>query len=137
MGDHNTVLEGIWCQNSDNNDNGTWYKPDDIPVPLYNGGFGDSIDSHMHHHDHDANSEKVKNHGKNQYNGTEPVFSAQFNGQSVLLRDRDSTNSLSAMDEGLYYCSIANQTLVVALYTSTTYNNNSKYNNNYYTCSIL
>ena len=132
-GDGNTVLEGIWCQSSDDSVIGRWYTPNHDPVPVYTGGFGEA-DDHMHgpghKHMHASTSEVVTNPENNFYNGSEAIFSAQFDGQSVLLRDRDSTNTLSENDEGLYYCDIANQTLVIGLFTATTFNNSSKYNNN-------
>lgn len=121
MGDANTVLEGIWCQNADSSAAGIWYTPYHTPVPVYSGDFG-TVDDHMHggpkqHRHMHTGPEKVKDPEMNYYSGNEPIFSAQFEGQTVLLRDRNSMAPSAEYVEGLYYCNIANQTLVVGLYT--------------------
>lgn len=112
--DGNAVLEGIWCQSS-YSDSGTWYSPDHTTIPVYTEPFG---------HDHDCTNHDYKDivphPEKNCYPDSDPpIFSAQFQGQTVLLRDRDSMLSLTEADSGLYYCVIANQTLVVGIYTTT------------------
>ena len=57
---------------------------------------------------------------------TDPVF--QTNKQlkhTVILRDEDSTTPITSDYEGLYKCIIANRTLVVGVYNTSTYNDNS------------
>ena len=134
MDDGNTVLEGIWCQSSMEL-TGKWYTPHGVRVPVYTGEFGPTMAPPHNHmsrkkrmpHQHSDNGEVKKNY----YNGTEPVFSAVFVGQTVLLRDRDSEFMPSLDDEGLYYCDIANETLVIGVYTNTSYDNSSEHNLHY------
>lgn len=114
MGDDNAILEGIWCQNVNSDESsGQWYAPYNVTVPVYSGKFGMKMP---------GPDGKVKNPETNQYNDENPIYSANFVGQTVLLRDRDSEFQLSESDEGLYYCTIDNIVLVVGLYTETTYN---------------
>ena len=116
MGDSNAILEGIWCQNVDSDDSsGQWYAPYNVTVPEYRGDFGMEIPGPA------DQGGKVKHPENNEYDGKNPIYSANFEGQTVLLRDRDSEFQ---SDEGLYYCTISNTVLVVGLYAETTYNKN-------------
>ena len=94
------VIDALWCQTAFNDSHvGMWFFP--------NGSLVASVDTF-------ANP------------GTEPVFSVRSVGQIALARD----NSLSGY-EGLYTCIIpdesgTNQTLVVGIYRTQTYNENSE-----------
>ena len=94
----------VWCQSANNgSDIGVWYYPDGTQVPLFTGSINDQSAP-----------------------TPTPLFSKRFYGQIALVR----ISELSGV-EGLYTCIITdengmNQTLVVGVYTDTTYNNNSK-----------
>ena len=100
--DDNNINDALWCQSANNgSDIGVWYYPNGNQVPLFTGAFDDS-------------------------STPSPLFSKRFNGQIALAR----TAGVSGI-EGLYTCIIpdengVNQTLVVGVYRTNTYNNNSK-----------
>ena len=92
------ISDALWCQSANNGSNiGLWYFPDGTQVLLYNGSL---------------------------VTRPSPIFSMRFTGQIAIARN----GGLSGY-EGLYTCIIAdengvNQTLVVGLYRTVTYNNN-------------
>ena len=100
--DPNDIADSLWCQSANNgSDIGVWYYPNGTQVPLFTGAFDD-------------------------LSTPSPLFSKRFNGQIALARRA----ALFGV-EGLYTCIIpdengVNQTLVVGVYTNSTYNNNSK-----------
>ena len=97
------ISDALWCQSANNGyDIGLWYYPNGSQVPLFDGNFG-------------------YNNG-----APNPVFSKRFIGQIALARKA----GLSGY-EGLYSCTIldengVNQTQVVGIYGSYTYNSNSQ-----------
>ena len=99
---HDGTTDALWCQCANNgSDIGVWYYPNGTQVPLFTGAFDDS-------------------------SVPSPLFSKRFNGQIALAR-----RAGLASFEGLYTCIIpdengVNQTLVVGVYTTSAYNNNSK-----------
>ena len=101
--DANNINDALWCQSAkSSSDIGVWYYPNGTEVPLFTGAFDDS-------------------------SAPRPLFSKKFNGQIALARRA----GLSSDIEGLYTCIIpdengVNQTLVVGVYTTSAYNNNSK-----------
>ena len=92
--------DALWCQSANNGSNiGLWYYPNGNQVPLFTGAFED---------------------------GPSPIFSMRFAGQIALAR----SGGLSGY-EGLYTCIIpdengVNQTLVVGIYRTGTYNDNGQ-----------
>ena len=105
------IIDALWCQTASNDSHaGIWFFPNDTKVAI--------VDTFTKP-------------------GTEPVFSVRSVGQIALGRDA----SLSGY-EGLYTCIIhdesgINQTLVVGIYRTQTYNENSKlqyYNND---CNVV
>ena len=94
------ISDALWCQSANDGSNiGLWYYPNGTQVPLFTGPF-------------DAK------------NAPSPIFSKRFTGQIALARNL----GLSGY-EGLYTCIISdengvNQTLVVGIYRTATYNNN-------------
>ena len=107
-GDSDNFIEGIWCLHYMSNVYGTFYYPNGTKVAVYNGKFR-------------------MNRQSKDYNGTDPIFQTdeQFT-HTVLLRDEDSTTPITSDYEGLYKCIIDNRTLVVGVYNTSTYNNNSE-----------
>ena len=92
---------------------GTFYYPNGTKVAVYTGTFS-------------------KNRKTNDYSGPDPIF--QTNEQlthTVLFRDANSTTPITSDYEGLYRCIIDNRTLVVGVYNTTTYNDNSELMMNY------
>ena len=101
-------IEGICCMHYMQSNRGTFYYPNDTEVVVYTGTF---------------NFERTENN----YNGPDPIF--QTNEQlvyTILLRDEDSTTPITSDYEGLYKCIIDDRTLVVGVYNTSTYNNNSE-----------
>ena len=103
--DPNNTNDALWCQSANSSDIGVWYYPNGTQVPLFTGAFDDS-------------------------SAPSPLFSKRFDGQIALARRA----GLSGI-EGLYTCIIpdengVNQTLVVGVYTTSAYNNNSKWMSN-------
>ena len=100
--DNDGTNDGLWCQSANNgSDIGVWYYPNGTQVPLFTGAFDNT-------------------------STPSPLFSMRFNGQIALAR-REGLSGI----EGLYTCIIpdengVNQTLVVGVYRTNTYNNNSK-----------
>ena len=107
-GDGDSVIEGIWCLHYMSNVYGTFYYPNGIKVAVYTGEFHN-------------------NKQTNDYTGPDPIFQTdeQFT-HTVLLRDEDSTTPITSDYEGLYKCIIDNRTLVVGVYSTSTYNDNSE-----------
>ena len=107
-GDSDSFIEGIWCLHYMSNTYGTFYYPNGTEVVVYTGTFSN-------------------NEATNNYTGPDPIF--QTNEQvthTVLLRDEDSPTLITSDYEGLYKCIIANRTLVVGVYNTSTYNDNSE-----------
>ena len=96
------VSDALWCQSANNSsDIGLWYYPNGTQLPFFNGSFGDN-------------------------SAPRPLFSKRFSGQIALAR-RDGISGY----EGLYTCVMpdengVNQTLVVGVYRTVTYNNNGQ-----------
>ena len=96
------VNDALWCQSANNgSDIGMWYYPNGIQIPLFTGAFNDS-------------------------SAPSPLFSKRFSGQIALAR-RSGVSGY----EGLYTCIMpdengVNQTLVVGIYRTGTYNNNGQ-----------
>ena len=107
-GDDDSFIEGIWCLHYMSNTYGTFYYPNGTEVVVWTGIF--------------SNGRKT-----NDYTGPDPIF--QTNEQlthTVLLRDEDSTTPITSDYEGLYKCIIDDRTLVVGVYNTSTYNDNSE-----------
>ena len=106
--DNDRFIEGIWCLHYMNPFYGTFYYPNGTEVAVFTGTFSD-------------------NRKTNDYTGPDPIF--QTNEQlthTVLLRDEDSTTPIISDYEGLYKCIIDDRTLVVGVYNTSTYNDNSE-----------
>ena len=109
-GDDDSFIEGIWCLHYMSNTYGTFYYPNGTEVVVYTGTF--------------SNNEP-------DYTGPDPIFQTneQLNEQlthTVLLKDEDSTKPITSDYEGLYKCIIDDRTLVVGVYDTSTYNDNSE-----------
>ena len=109
--DTDNAPEGIWCIHYFHwSDVGTFYYPNGTKVVVYTGSF-------------------INNRKTNYYNGPDPIFQSgageNFN-QAVLFRDTDSTTPITSDYEGLYKCIILGRTLVVGVYDTSTYNDNSE-----------
>ena len=107
-GDGDSFIEGIWCLHYMSNTYGTFYYPNGTEVVVYTGTFSN-------------------NEATNDYTGPDPIF--QTNEQlthTVLLKDEDSTTPITSDYEGLYKCIIDDRTLVVGVYNTSTYNDNSE-----------
>ena len=109
-GDEGTSLypEGIWCMHHVKRTYGTFYYPNGTEVVVWTGAF--SMDRTT-----------------NDYTGPDPIF--QTDEQlvyTILMRDQDSTTPITSDYEGLYKCIIDNRTLVVGVYNTSTYNDNSE-----------
>ena len=108
-GDGNDRLpEGIWCLHHMSNVYGTFYYPNGTKVVVHTGTFNYFRKT-------------------NDYTGPDPIF--QTNEQltyTVLFRDQDSTTPITSDYEGLYKCIICCRTLVVGVYNTSTYNDNSE-----------
>ena len=64
---------------------------------------------------------------ENNYNGPDPIFqSDEHFPHTVLLWDEDSSTPITSDYEGLYKCIIDDRTLVVGVYNTSTYNDNSE-----------
>ena len=101
-------IEGIWCLHYVSLTYGTFYYPNGTKVAVYTGTF---------------NYERTMNN----YNGPDPIFQTDEQLTStVLLRDEGSTTPITSDYEGLYKCIIDNRTLVVGVYNTSTYNDNSE-----------
>ena len=101
-------IEGIWCMHNKARLCGTFYYPNGTKVVVYTGTFN-------------------YNRTANNYTGPDPIF--QTNEQltsTVLLWNEDSPTLITSDYEGLYKCIIANRTLVVGVYDTSTYNDNSE-----------
>ena len=101
-------IEGIWCLHYMNPFYGTFYYPNGTKVVVYTGTFN-----------HDRT--------ENNYIGPDPIFQTDEQlTHTVLLRDTDSTTPITSDYEGLYKCIIDDRTLVVGVYDTSTYNDNSE-----------
>ena len=101
-------IEGIWCMHYMSHIYGTFYYPNGTEVVVYTGTF---------------NFERTENN----YIGPDPIF--QTDEQlvyTVLLWDENSTTPITSDYEGLYKCIIDDRTLVVGVYNTSTYNDNSE-----------
>ena len=107
--DIDRFIEGIWCLYHDSRSTyGTFYYPNGTKVIVFTGTFN---------HDRTTNT----------YSGPDPIF--QTNEQlthTVLSRDEDSSTPITSDYEGLYKCIIDDRTLVVGVYDTSTYNDNSE-----------
>ena len=106
--DGDSFIEGIWCLHYMSNTYGTFYYPSGTEVVVWTGEFSDDKKT-------------------NDYIGSDPIF--QTNDQlayTVLFRDKDSTTPITSDYEGLYKCIIDDRTLVVGVYNTSTYNDNSE-----------
>ena len=106
--DGDSLIEGIWCLHYMSNIYGTFYYPNGTKVAVYTGGFHN-------------------NRQTNDYTGPDPIF--QTNNQfsnTVLSWDEDSPTLITSDYEGLYKCIIDDRTLVVGVYDTSTYNDNSE-----------
>ena len=107
-GDGDRFIEGIWCLHYMSNTYGTFYYPNGTEVVVYTGTFSN-------------------NEATNDYTGPDPIF--QTNKQlayTILMRDTGSTTPITPDYEGLYKCIIDDRTLVVGVYDTSTYNDNSE-----------
>ena len=101
-------IEGIWCLHHVTQTYGTFYYPNGTKVVVFTGTF---------------NHERTTN----TYNGPDPIFQTDEQlTHTVLLRDEDSTTPITSDYEGLYKCIIVDRTLVVGVYNTSTYNDNSE-----------
>ena len=103
-------VEGIWCLHYIKNTYGTFYYPNGTKVVVYTGTFPEKRE-------------------KNDYTGSDPVFQTDEQlTHTVLLRDVGSATprALTSGYEGLYKCIIDDRTLVVGVYDTSTYNDNSE-----------
>ena len=107
-GDGDSFIEGIWCLHYMSNINGTFYYPNGTKVAVYTGGFHNKMQ-------------------RNDYTGPDPIYQTDKQlTHTVLLRDENSTTPITSDYEGLYKCIIDNRTLVVGVYNTSTYNDNSE-----------
>ena len=106
--DNDRFIEGIWCLHYMNPFYGTFYYPNGTEVVVFTGTF---------------NQPRTEN----DYTGPDPIFQTDEQlTHTVLLRDEDSTTPITSDYEGLYKCIIADRTLVVGVYNTSTYNDNSE-----------
>ena len=110
-GDGDTFIEGIWCLHYMSNTYGTFYYPNGTEVVVYTGTFSN-------------------NEATNDYTGPDPIFQTDHTDEqfvyTILFRDEDSTTPITSDYEGLYKCIIDDRTLVVGVYDTSTYNDNSE-----------
>ena len=106
--DANNYPEGIWCMHHLRTTYGTFYYPNGTEVVVWTGTFS---------------SDRTTN----DYTGPDPIFQTdeQLN-YTILFRDENSTTPITSNYEGLYKCIIDNRTLVVGVYNTSTYNDNSE-----------
>ena len=106
--DNDRFPEGIWCLHHTENTYGTFYYPNGTEVIVYTGKF-------------------MNNRRDNLYTGTDPIFQTdeQFT-HTVLFRDTGSATPITSDYEGLYKCIIDDRTLVVGVYDTSIYNDNSE-----------
>ena len=96
------INDALWCQSANNgSDIGLWYYPNGTQIPL----FADMFDAQ---------------------NSSSPILTKRFSGQIALAK-----NPRLSGYEGLYTCIIpdengVNQTLVVGIYRTVTYNSNGQ-----------
>ena len=106
--DKDRFIEGIWCLHYVKNTYGTFYYPNGTKVAVFTGTFNYA-------------------RRENDYTGPDPIY--QTDEQllyTVLLGDEDSATPFTSDYEGLYKCIIDNRTLVVGVYNTSTYNDNSE-----------
>ena len=104
------AIEGIWCLHYVQSTYGTFYYPNGTEVIVFTGTLNFSNDSTT-----------------NTYTGPDLIFQTneQFS-YTVLLWDENSTTPITSDYEGLYKCIIDDRTLVVGVYNTSTYNDNSE-----------
>ena len=101
-------IEGIWCLHHVMQTYGTFYYPNGTKVVVFTGTFSNDRTT-------------------NTYTGPDPIFQTDEQlTHTVLLRDTDSTTPITSDYEGLYKCIIDDRTLVVGVYDTSTYNDNSE-----------
>ena len=101
-------IEGIWCLHHMKNTYGTFYYPNGTKVAVFTGTFNQARTT-------------------NTYTGPDPIFQTDKQlTYTVLLRDEDSATPITSDYEGLYKCIIDDRTLVVGVYDTSTYNDNSE-----------
>ena len=107
------AIEGIWCLHYVQTTYGTFYYPNGTEVIIFTGTFSN-----------DSTTDT--------YTGPDPIFQTneQFS-YTVLLWDENSTTPITSNYEGLYKCIIDDRTLVVGVYDTSTYNDNSELMMNY------
>ena len=106
--DNDRFIEGIWCQYYMNMFYGTFYYPNGTEVAVFDGTFSNDRTT-------------------NTYTGPDPIFQTDEQlPYTVLSSDADSTTPITSDYEGLYKCIIVNRTLVVGVYDTSTYNDNSE-----------
>ena len=107
-GDDDRYIEGIWCLHYMSNTYGTFYYPNGTEVVVWTGTF--SYDR-----------------ATNDYTGPDPIFQTDDQLKyTILFRDENSTTPITSDYEGLYKCIIDDRTLVVGVYNTSTYNDNSE-----------
>ena len=100
--------EGIWCLYPTSNFYGAFYYPNGTKVVVWTGTFSNDWTT-------------------NDYSGPDPIFQTDEQlSHTVLFRDTGSTTPITSDYEGLYKCIIDDRTLVVGVYDTSTYNDNSK-----------
>ena len=107
-GDDDFYPEGIWCMHYMRTNRGTFYYPNGTKVAVYTGTY--SVQSNT-----------------NDYSGPDPIYQTdkQFY-YTILFTDEDSATPITSDYEGLYKCIIDDRTLVVGVYDTSTYNDNSE-----------
>ena len=106
--DNHLFSEGVWCLHHTQGTYGTFYYPNGTEVVVYTGIFN-------------------SNRTANNYTGPDPVFQTDDQlAYTILFRDEDSSTPFTSNYEGLYKCIIDGRTLVVGVYNTSTYNNNSE-----------
>ena len=106
--DSDRYIEGIWCLYHMPKTYGTFYYPNGDEVTVFTGTFS-------------------ADRTTNNYNGPDPIFQTDEQlTHTVLLWDEDSTTPITSDYEGLYKCIIDDRTLVVGVYDTSTYNDNSE-----------
>ena len=106
--DSDRFPEGIWCMHHTERTYGTFYYPNGTEVVVWTGAF--------------SNERR-----ENDYTGPDPIFQTMHQlVYTILTRDEDSTTPITSDYEGLYKCIVDDKTLVVGVYDTSTYNDNSE-----------
>ena len=100
--------EGIWCMHHNRFTYGAFYYPNGTEVVVWTGTF--SYDR-----------------ATNDYTGPDPIFQTDYQlVYTILFSDQESPTPITSDYEGLYKCIIDDRTLVVGVYDTSTYNDNSE-----------